>query len=92
MAEAIHRVGIEVDIDAANVAARIKAIEKQIKAMERAVSRLDRRGDGINDRFKKLDNRMGSLGQAVKRVTGLFTKLFMAFAKFSFLAMALDWI
>jgi len=88
VAEAIHRVGIEVDIDAANVAARIKAIEKQIKAMERAVSRLDRRGDGINDRFKKLDNRMGSLGQAVKRVTGLFTKLFMAFAKFSFLAMA----
>tara|TARA_Y100000004_G_scaffold195919_1_gene264320 strand:+ start:864 stop:4535 length:3672 start_codon:yes stop_codon:yes gene_type:complete len=88
VAEAIHRVGIEVDIDSANVAARIKAIEKQIKAMEKAVSRLDRRGDGINDRFTKLDKRMGSLGQAVKRVTGLFTKLFTTFAKFSFLAMA----
>jgi len=88
VAEAIHRVGIEVDIDSANVAARIKAIEKQIKAMEKAVSRLDRRGDGINDRFQKLDKRMGSLGQAVKRVTGLFTKLFTTFAKFGFLAMA----
>jgi len=88
VAEAIHRVGIEIDIDSANVAARIKAIEKQIKAMEKAVSRMDRRGDGINDRFKKLDNRLSKLGSVVKRVTGLFTKLFTTFAKFSFLAMA----
>ena len=88
MADAVQRVGIEIDIDAGSVAARIKAIEKQLKAMEKTVARMDKKGSGINDTFKKLDKRMGRVGQAVKGVTGLFTKLFTTLAKFSFLAMA----
>jgi septal ring factor EnvC (AmiA/AmiB activator) len=70
VADAVQRVGIEIDIDAGNVAARIKAIEKQLKAMEKTVARMDRKGSGINDTFKKLDKRMGRMGQAIKGYCG----------------------
>ena len=41
MADAVQRVGIEIDVDTGNVAARIKAIETQLKAMEKTVARMD---------------------------------------------------
>ena len=76
------------DLDTGQIAARIKAVEKQLKRMQDTVSRMDRKGGGINDTFKKLDNRMGKLGRTVKGVMGLFTKLLTTMAKFGFLAMA----
>ena len=90
MADAIHRVGIEIDVDSGNIAARIKAIEKQLKAMEKTVARMDKKGTGVNDTFKKLDNRLGKVGNTVRRMFDGFKKLFTMFSKFSFIAMAAE--
>jgi len=90
VADAIHRVGIEIDVDSGNIAARIKAIEKQLKAMEKTVARMDKKGSGVNDTFKKLDNRLGKVGNTVRRMFDGFKKLFTMFSKFSFIAMAAE--
>ena len=88
MADSSHVIKSTLEFDDGDIAKRLKLIEQQFKRMAKTIARMDRRGNGMNDRFKKLDNNLGKLSRTVQGLFRGFTRLFTMFAKFSFLAMA----